>query len=79
MIRVSLATLVFIYLGIFLVTVFSAWIARNIQRLRREKEALRHRVRCAQCAFEFEDKTGALLPRCPRCGSLNERARLKPL
>lgn len=79
MIRVSLTALIFIYLAIFLVTVFSAWIARNLQRLRREKEALRHRVRCTLCAFEFEDATGTLLPRCPRCGSLNERFRLRRL
>jgi len=25
------------------------------------------------CGLEFEDRTDALLPRCPRCGSLNER------
>jgi len=79
MIRVPLTALIFIYLTVFLVTIFSGWIARNLQRLRREKEALRHRVRCALCAFEFEDKTGTLLPRCPRCGSLNERFRLRPL
>jgi uncharacterized C2H2 Zn-finger protein len=31
------------------------------------------------CAFEFEDRTTALLPRCPRCGSLNERFRLEQI
>ena len=25
------------------------------------------------CAYEFEDETDTILPRCPRCGSLNER------
>jgi len=28
------------------------------------------------CAFEFEDRTPTILPRCPRCGSLNERFKL---
>jgi len=31
----------------------------------------------AVCAMEFEDFTPAGLPRCPRCGSLNEREKLK--
>jgi DNA-directed RNA polymerase subunit RPC12/RpoP len=38
---------------------------------------LQHRLRCAICAFEFEDRTDALLPRCPHCGSLNERFRME--
>jgi len=73
MIPVSLATLVFIYLTLFLAVIFIAWIARNVSRTRREKNARRHRLRCTLCAFDFEDKTTTLLPRCPRCGSLNER------
>lgn len=73
MIRVSLTTLIFIYLAVFLSVIFFVWISRNWRRLRQEKETLRHRLRCTLCAFEFEDETSTLLPRCPRCGSLNER------
>lgn len=73
MIRVSLTLLIFIYLAVFLTVVFALWIWAEWSRQRRERKALRHRIRCALCSFEFEDPTGAPLPRCPRCGSLNER------
>jgi hypothetical protein len=72
-IRVSLALLVTIYLLLFLAAVFLLWIVGEWNRRRRERRALRYRLRCVICAFEFEDRTDALLPRCPRCGSLNER------
>src|SRR5881397_569218 len=72
-IRVSLAALVTIYLLLFLAAVFLLWIVGEWNRRRRERRALRHRLRCVICAFEFEDRTDALLPRFPRCGSLNER------
>ncbi len=78
MIHVSLSLLIFIYLGVFLTVIFSAWLRYEWVRRRRENRALRHRLRCAICALEFEDATTDLLPRCPRCGSLNERYRLRP-
>jgi rubrerythrin len=72
-IPVSLSALVTIYLLVFLAAVFLLWIFGEWNRRRRERRALRFRLRCVICAFEFEDQTPALLPRCPRCGSLNER------
>jgi hypothetical protein len=72
-IRVTLTALVAIYLLLFLAAVFLLWIVGEWNRRRRERRALRYRLVCAICAFEFEDRTTALLPRCPRCGSLNER------
>src|SRR5207249_9854445 len=78
-IRVSLAVLVTIYLLVFLAAVFLLWIVGEWNRRRRERRALRYRLRCVICAFEFEDRTDALLPRCPRCGSLNERFRMEPI
>ena len=51
----------------------------RIVRQRRERAAFRYVLRCTLCGFEFEDKTSAILPRCPRCGSLNERLRLSGL
>ena len=72
-IRVSLSALVTIYLLVFLAGVFLLWIVGEWNRRRRERRALRYRLRCVICAFEFEDRTPALLPRCPHCGSLNER------
>ena len=73
MIRVELPVLVFIYLFVFMAAVFSLWIAYEWLRIRRQKETLRYRVQCTICASIFEDRTNTLLPRCPRCGSLNER------
>jgi len=73
MIRVELSVLVFVYLFVFLAAVFSLWIVYERLRRRREKEALRYWVQCTICASIFEDKTNTSLPRCPRCGSLNER------
>ena len=79
MIRVSLTILVFIYLFLFLNTVFFAWLWNIWQRSRQEKLSLRNRLRCTICAFEFEDATDTMLPRCPRCGSLNERFKFRTL
>ncbi len=76
MIQVGLSGLLFIYLFVFLAAVFCAWIWYEWRRRRREMHSLRHRLRCMICALEFEDRTNTLLPRCPKCGSLNER--LKP-
>jgi len=73
MIHASLTMLVFVYLGIFLTVIFANWIVWNIGRLRRERRAFRHRLRCTLCSFEFENADTDPLPRCPRCGSLNER------
>jgi DNA-directed RNA polymerase subunit RPC12/RpoP len=76
MIRVELSVLVFIYLFVFLSAIFSLWIVYEWRRRSHEKETLRYRVQCTICASIFEDKTNTLLPRCPRCGSLNERFRI---
>jgi len=78
-IRVSLAALVAIYLFLSLATIFLLWIVGEWGRRRRERRGLRYRLRCVICALEFEDRTTALLPRCPRCGSLNERYRLEQI
>jgi hypothetical protein len=79
MIHVSLSMLVLVYLGTFLALIFGNWIVWNIARLRRERQAYRHRLRCTLCALEFQDLTGDMLPRCPRCGSLNERTPFRSL
>ena len=73
MIRLSLTYIVFIYLILFLMAIGIVWSAYILARPRHEKDALRSRVRCHICAFEFEDRSNEELPRCPRCESLNER------
>jgi predicted Zn-ribbon and HTH transcriptional regulator len=77
MIRVDLAELVFLYLLVFLAAILAVWIAYEMVRRIRESRSRHGRVRCAVCGMEFEDRTPATLPRCPRCGSLNEREKLK--
>ena len=79
MIRVSLTLLIFIYLALFVTLVFALWVWFEWNRQRRERHAVRHRIRCALCAFEFENASEEALPRCPRCGSLNERERFRML
>ena len=77
MIRVNLVELVFLYLVVFLAAILAVWIASEMVRRVRENRFRQHRMRCAVCGMEFEDRTPAILPRCPRCDSLNERDKLK--
>jgi len=79
MIRVSLTMLVFVCLGGMLGLIFTAWIISEWRRQHRERRAFRHVLRCELCGCEFVDQSADLLPRCPRCGSLNERYRLSRL
>jgi hypothetical protein len=76
MIRVSFGVLILIYLCLMLGPIFAAWLFNEFRRGRRERAAFRHVLRCGICAFEFEDRSDAVLPQCPRCGSLNERRRV---
>jgi rRNA maturation endonuclease Nob1 len=77
MIRINLAELVCAYLLVFLAAILAIWIAYEMVRRIREIRFRQYRTRCAVCGMEFEDRTPAILPRCPRCGSLNERDKLK--
>ena len=79
MIHVSLTVLIFVYLVLFLMAVFGLWILFEVNRQRRERRSVRNRIRCTICAFEFENSTKEPLPRCPRCGSLNERRAFRML
>jgi uncharacterized paraquat-inducible protein A len=73
MIRIELPTLIFIYLYLAVIVIGALWLVDGWRGQKRKKQALRYAVRCTICASIFEDKTNELLPRCPRCGSLNER------
>ena len=77
MINLELPWLVFVYLLVFLVAIFFVWIAYEMVRRFRERNSLRHRLQCGICGMEYEDRSTEELPHCPRCGSLNERRRLK--
>ena len=77
MIRVELAELVCIYVVVFLAAILAVWIAYEMARRVRENRSRRGWLRCRICSMVFEDLAPAGLPRCPRCGSLNEREKLK--
>ncbi len=79
MIRVSLTVIVFIYLFVFLGFISLVWFVDERRRRRLGRRALQFRLRCAICAFEFEDRSSSVLPNCPRCGRPNERVKLDPL
>ena len=75
MIRIELPWLIFAYLLVFLAAIFLFWGGREMLRKFRDKRAVRHRLQCALCGLHYENRSTASLPRCPRCGSLNERSR----
>ncbi len=79
MIRVSLSYLILIYLLLMLGPIFGAWLFSEWRRQRRERAAFRHILRCKLCAGEYADPTSTILPRCPHCGTLNERSGLSRL
>lgn len=79
MIQVSLSVLILIFLGLMLGPIFALWLLNEYRHQRRERAAFQHVLRCRMCSFEFADGTDALLPRCPRCGSLNERLQVSRL
>lgn len=73
MIRVSFGVLTLILLCMMLGPIFVAWVFNEYRRTLRERDAFRHVLHCSICGFEFEDRTAEPLPRCPKCGSANER------
>jgi hypothetical protein len=73
MIRIELPTLIFIYLYLAVIVIGGLWFLDSWRSQKRKKQTLRYTVRCTICASIFEDKTTEPLPRCPRCGCLNER------
>ena len=52
---------------------FSYWFSSRMEPQQHEQKAFRFRAAVCIYNLEFEDRIDALLPRCPRCGSLNER------
>ena len=79
MIHVSFSVLILIYLLGLLGLIFGAWLWNVLATGRRLRKNVRHRLRCTSCSLEFSDETGTPLPRCPRCGNLNERTRFSTL
>ena len=79
MFRLELHELLYVYTGLSLaVILLTSWI-HNLRRTRREALALRNRLKCRLCAFEFRDDTHTERPHCPRCDALVSRERLSHL
>jgi len=77
MIRTEIPLLIFFYLLAFLTGIFLVWAFYATVRKYRAVRLQRHRVQCTICGTNYEDKTREKLPRCPRCGRMNERVKLK--
>jgi rRNA maturation endonuclease Nob1 len=77
MISLDPATLVFIYVMVFLASVLLLWVLSEMARRHQKTQSLRHRVRCTLCAMQYDGRPDDPLPRCPRCGSLNEHGNLQ--
>lgn len=77
MIRLSLPALVFVYAAVFIAGIFVVWVSYELVRRARDRRALRGRLKCAVCGMEFSDASKAELPRCPGCGSLTERDKVR--
>lgn len=77
MIRIELPWMIFVYLLIFLSAIFLIWIACETARRKLDRRASRHRLQCKICGLQYEDSSEIPLPKCPRCGSQNERSRPK--
>ena len=79
MIRVSLTQIIVVYLLIILAILFAIWMGTDYLRKRREKNARKHKIICTICGVMYEDKTENPLPKCPHCGSVNERTPIQDI
>ncbi len=76
MFRVSLESIIAIYLAVILCGVFFVWVAAEIFRRGREHRRRKYFVICSICDHVFEDPSENDLAECPRCGTMNERGKV---
>ncbi len=76
MFRVTLDSIIAVYLVVILCGVFFSWVAAEIFRRGRENRRRRNFVICGICDHVFEDPSEDDLAECPRCGAMNERERV---
>lgn len=79
MFRVSLDSLIIVYLALLIGFLSLVWIAAEIARLRRERRRRRDFIICGICDHIYEDRSENELVNCPRCGALNERGRVREI
>lgn len=79
MIETSLSFLLVYYLLIAIGGLMLVWVGHDYLRRRRERRARRFVVLCKMCGYTFEDKTKEEVLRCPCCGRLTERRRVREI
>lgn len=79
MIRVSLDSLIVVYLAMVLGVLFCTWMVAEWRETRRERRRRRDFVICGICDHIFEDRTERRLLNCPRCGALTERTKVREI
>lgn len=79
MIRISLDSLIIVYLAIALGLLFCVWVASELFQSRRERQRRRDFVICGICDHVFEDRSEKHLLNCPRCGALTERGKVREI
>ena len=79
MFRVSLDSLIIVYLALLIGFLSLVWIAAEVRRLRRERRLRRDFIICGICDHVYEDRSENQLVNCPRCGALNERGRVQEI
>ncbi|MCB1076856.1 MAG: hypothetical protein KDM64_03415 [Verrucomicrobiae bacterium] len=79
MIRVTLDSLIIVYLAIVLGALFCIWIFSEFKATRLERRRRRDFVICGICDHIFEDRSERRLLNCPRCGALTERTKVREI
>ena len=79
MIRVTVVQILVLYLMGILAVLGAIWTGTEIMRKRRERKARKYKVCCTICGVIYKDESEEELPKCPVCGSLNERARIQEI
>jgi hypothetical protein len=79
MIRISLDSLIVVYLAIFLGVLFCVWVVGEFFNTRRARRRRRDFVICGICDHIYEDRTTRKIVSCPRCGALNERGKVREI
>ena len=73
MIETSLTNVIVLYLMVTLAPVAVLWTFQVIRRRHRDKKRRKFHIVCGICGVPFDDRSTNPLPKCPHCGSLNER------
>jgi len=78
MIKVSIATALFLYLFLSAVVILIIWSFFNFgTKLKTFSSDEKHIWRCSICALTYVDSKHDVVSKCPRCESYNQRADLE--